>query len=543
MHSRLRVDLYPPHRQRGVIGVLGAAVLLLSLVFTALAIDTGRLWMYQRQLQSIADKAAISAARQMGCDFTQPTLAAAAQAAAIRNGFVGDLGSAPNLVELGDIIDVGGIRQFVTSGQEAVRVVVTRDTPASVIAGGLFGNMVRLQAVAVAKADPSIASFSAGTTAISLDTSDAAILNALLGSMLGTSLDLDLLSYQGLAAARVSLLNLLQAQGGVNNINDYLNQDVPINQFLGNIATALSNNGITDPGVIAAVQQLADAANSNDIRIGDVVRVTRGESASTLGINVLSLVTTSAIVSNGSNPIMLTSSPLAGVNVLITVLEAPKPAQGPPGNCTTISTGQFRVQAGVVQTIAGVTLDLNLVAEVGRGTATLRDISDDGSQAQVLIEANPGITLLSLSNTAQSGSARLTVNIPLIGTIVADLGLNLPGQAASGQALNMEVAHPVAENLSMMASVASPLGSSLQSMLSQPGMITVDIVNPPLLGGLLTAATTVVNGLVSGTVAPLVGQIATQLLDPLLDILGIQIGGMDVILHDVKLYDAKPIVI
>ena len=49
--------------QRGAIGLFGIMTLLLAVLFVSLVVDSGRLWMQKRQLQSIADIAAIEAAQ------------------------------------------------------------------------------------------------------------------------------------------------------------------------------------------------------------------------------------------------------------------------------------------------------------------------------------------------------------------------------------------------------------------------------------------------------------------------------------------------
>src|SRR3546814_569511 len=75
------------HSQRGAIGLWGSMTLLLAVMFMALAVDTGRLWMQQRKLQSIADIASMEAARFIGCNADSGNVLSAAQAAAARNGY------------------------------------------------------------------------------------------------------------------------------------------------------------------------------------------------------------------------------------------------------------------------------------------------------------------------------------------------------------------------------------------------------------------------------------------------------------------------
>ncbi|HEU4707772.1 MAG TPA: TadG family pilus assembly protein, partial [Methylophilaceae bacterium] len=187
------------HLQQGAIGLWGVMTLLLAVMFLALAVDTGRLWMQQRKLQSIADIASMEAARTMGCSIDLSNAIAAAQAAAERNGYTGQLSQNPNVVELGSIATLGGVREFFPeTPHEAVRVYATQSVPASLVAGGLFGNQVVLHAEAVSAADPPLVAFTAGTYLASIST-DVTPMNRLLGEMLGTNLNLTALSYEGLA--------------------------------------------------------------------------------------------------------------------------------------------------------------------------------------------------------------------------------------------------------------------------------------------------------------------------------------------------------
>ena len=116
--------------QRGAIGLLGVVVLLLAVLFTALVVDSGRLWMQQRQLQTVADIASIQAARQLGCDGSASlaNVQQAAQQAAAANGYTGNLLSSPNIVDLVNVTTVNGIRQFTTGGSGAEPKPLTFET-------------------------------------------------------------------------------------------------------------------------------------------------------------------------------------------------------------------------------------------------------------------------------------------------------------------------------------------------------------------------------------------------------------------------------
>lgn len=113
-------------RQRGAIGVLGSLVLALGVLFMALSVDSGRLFLEQRRLQKIADSAALDASRAL-CGAAAADLAAvraAAQASALRNGYGGNVSTEPGIVQVGNTSpDAAGLRQFTGAALESATAV------------------------------------------------------------------------------------------------------------------------------------------------------------------------------------------------------------------------------------------------------------------------------------------------------------------------------------------------------------------------------------------------------------------------------------
>lgn len=531
-------------RQCGAIGLLGVVTLLLAVLFTALVVDSGRLWMQKRHLQSVADIASIQAARQFGCGVALSDVVAAAQQAAAANGYTGQLADSPNIVDLVDVTTVGGIRQFATGGSEAVRVYATRDVPASLVAGGLFGGMVTLHAQAVSSADPALAAFSAGSFAASLDTEDSVLLNAILGDLLGGSLSLDAVSYQGIANTNVALGDLLAASGQVGGLESLLNTQMSLGEFAGLVATAMTHSGTASAEANAAMQQIASAAvSSASVRLADVLSIATPdeEAAGKVGLNVLSLITTGAMVANGEHavtvPLAVSVPSITSITGLVTIVEPPKMAIGPAGAngalCTSLQTAQVRAEVDVVVSIPLLAkIDLSLNTEVAQGSASLGAVGDDGAETSVTIHASPGIADIELTNAAGTGPARIStlLNLP-----VADLVLDLPLAPATSQQVVFTVQHPVADNLPQTQTVASPLGDSLENALGDSGAIDVQVLSALNLG--------LANTVVSTVVTPLLSEIGRVLLDPLLGMLGIRVGGMDITLEGVQIRQAEPLVI
>ncbi|PKO54847.1 MAG: hypothetical protein CVU26_00400 [Betaproteobacteria bacterium HGW-Betaproteobacteria-2] len=539
------------HRQRGAIGLMGTLTLLMAILFTALAVDSGRLWMQQKNLQVIADIAAIEAARSLGCAADVTDALAAAQAAAANNGYAGNLANSPNLVDLGSANSSSGIREFISGdGAAAVYVRATQEVPRSLVAGGLFGGNIMLSAEAVSLADPSLAAFSAGSYTASLNSEDSVLLNALLGNMLGAPLNLGVIGYQGIAQTNITLQDLLQVSADAGNYEDLLNSSVQVSELLQIFVDAATANGAADVQAIAAMQSIANAAVRDlSLRLGDVLAVTTAEAnaAATVGLNALSLITTSVLVANGTHavtlPLGINLASIASINALVTVVEPPQMALGPPANadgtiCTSMKTAEVRVQVPVVVNIPLLArVDLSLNIEVAQGSADLLAIDSGDTSTDVQIAAQPGIASITLTNTAGTGPARIsTLNLPLIpGIPIADIGLDLPVQPPGSETLDFSVAHPVADDLPQLQTVTSPLGSSLQNALSQSGALDITVLSILNLG--------LVNDVVSAVISPLLGEIGRVLLDPLLELLGIRLGGLDVTLEGVQYHYSSPLVI
>lgn len=541
--------------QRGAIGLFGVMVLLLVVLLTALVVDSGRLWMQKKQLQSIADMAAINAARHLNCNATLETVTSMAQIAATNNGFSGQLSASPNQVLLGRVNTEQGIRRFTADGShQAVYVKATREVPGSLIAGGVLGGSVILQAEAVSVADLPIAAFSAGSFTASLNSEQSVLLDTLLGGMLGASFNLSLADYQGLAKTKVALQDILAVSTQVSTVQELLNTDMQVGDMLGLFANAVSQQyGVLDLEAQQLRQEAADnmqkiaslTVRQASVRLGEVLAMTTSDvdAAAKVGLNALSLITTTAMVANGQHalaiPLAINIPSIAGVNAEVTILQPSQLIIGPAteevGGCmaTTVRAAQVRARAGVLVNIPLLArIDLALGVEVAPGTASLRSIEQGDGETLVTIEAQPGIAKLTLTNNAGTGPAGVST---LLGLPLANIGLNLPLQPTNTQMLEYVVDNPVKDHLPQTQSIASPLGSSLSQALAQPNLLSVTLLGVLDLG--------LVSNIVSTIVSPLLSEIGRILLDPLLKLLGVRVGGMDVTLEDVQYHQSKPLVI
>ncbi|WP_019883587.1 hypothetical protein [Methylophilus sp. 42] len=529
--------------QRGAIGLAGGLLLLMALLFTALVVDSGRLWMQQKQLQSIADMSAIHASRYLGCQANLQNIVQMAQQAAVNNGYGGQLASNPNQVLLGRLDTVQGIRKFTADGShQAIYVRATKEVAKSLVAGGLMGGTMLLRAEAVSVSDPPLAVFSVGSFTTSLSSQQSVLLNGLLGGMLGGPLNLDAVTYRGIAATKITLHDILAVSGQAGTLEDLLNTNMQIGDLLDLLASAAGQSGAANLQAVSAMQSIAAIAIKNvPIKLGDVLAVTTPDTnaAAAVALNALSMITTAAMIANGTNaislPLTLNLASITNINAQVTVIEPPQlsvgPAAGSGNLCAIARTAQIRARVGVLVNIPLLArIDLALNTEVAQGSAGLRTIQQNDGVSEVEIDASPGIAALTLTNNAGTGPARVST---LLSIPIADIGLNLPIQPANAQTLQYSVANPVENHLPQMQSVSSPVGSSLENALSKSNALNVTILSVLNLG--------LVNNVISTLVSPLLAEIGRVLLDPLLNLLGIQVGGMDVTLEDLQYRQAKPL--
>lgn len=499
--------------------------------------------MIKRQLQTVADISAIEAAKGLGCNVRLGDVIARAQQAALANGYVGNLSNAPNIVELGSVKTVAGNRKFFAdSTMGSVHVVATRRVPSSLIARGFFNNDITLSAQAVSLSNVPIASFSVGTTALALNTKDSVLLNGLLGGMLGTSINLSLLSYQSLASTNITLANIIKVQGQALNVDELLALQLSSSELLALLSNAAGLSANAAPSAINDTLSLSQASLSNTkVSLGQILQVNQNTQAEALNVNlnVLNLVTAIVSLSNGQNaitiPVGVNLPGLASVNALVKIIEPPQVAIGPAadadgGICTVAKSAQVRVSLAVLVNLVVATVDLSLNVNAANGSAGLRTIEGNNNTTDVTFDASTSLFSIKLSNVSGTAPA----NISLLGIPLATIGLNLAPPNASSSAATIQIERPVKGNLPKMLSVTGSLSGSFEQLFSKSSALVVNVlgINFP-----------VINTLVSSVVQPLLVQVSLSLLDPLLKLLGISAANMDIVVEDVILSNTNPLVI
>lgn len=365
--------------QRGAIGLMATLLLILVLGFLMLAVDSGRLYMENRSVQRIADMAALEAAARGGnCLGNAPTTAQtyAEQNASARNNF--SLDSARSLSAVcGNVTTVAGHRQFTADADgRAIQVAVAHTVPASLVLGGWFGNNVQLSATATAGVSNPLAQLTLRTSLVSVDSAQSALLNTLFSGLLGGSVNLDVLGWQGLANTDIDLLGYfdqLALDQGLT-IGDYqsvLDTGVSAGALLDVAATALQLDARTADAdaAIAGLELLAAAVPGGDLlMLGDLLNMQSGLPVSGLAMNLNALQLVQGIVqlANSQNAAVATlpiSVPgVAGVTLQVKVIEPPQlSAIGDPelASLDPEGPGQIYVRSAQVRALVSVALPVN----------------------------------------------------------------------------------------------------------------------------------------------------------------------------------------
>lgn len=391
-----RLQFHGPARQRGAIGLLAALTLGLALMFMLLVLDSGRLYLEQRKLQRVADVAALEAVTRDGDCLANLTAARYATQSATRNGLT--VADGITLSTTCGVLQTGAdkLRSFTpdASKKAAIRVIATRVVPTSIAAGvgalfspGPASLNTRLTATAVAAPAvlPPLAMLTIGSTALVVDSSKSAALNLLLGKMLGGSLNLSAVGWQGLVDTNINLLSYLnQLALDVNvsagNYTELLNKKIKLTQLLDTAITVLQAGGTTANVAVSGLTDLKVVAGSTELALGQLLQLQTGTPSSALNTNlqVFQLVEAFVQLANSQNGIVvdlpLNIPALVNGSVRVKVIEPPQlSAVGNPALAKANPMGPDRifVRTAQVRTVLSLNLPPLLTGVAGLPAAIL----------------------------------------------------------------------------------------------------------------------------------------------------------------------------
>lgn len=558
VHSRRRAR--PCGRsQRGVVAVISVIWVMVALI-GLMALDIGNVFWQRRDMQRLADTAALSAGQMIGGG------CATAQAHGI--GSVRDAGAGTVNLKPADtlVIDCGhwdptkpalpGPTPYFTASvtpYNAVNVNVSRTVP--FLFAFNWNSPSRIVSAHATAASPDMNAFSIGTGL--LNVSDASPVNQLLNGLLGTSLALDVASYQGLAGADIKLADLLTASPlQFGTMDALLDSKVKLKDFVLTAATALSTTDTVKANVLYGI-----AANikSLDVSLGDLIDLSTATpgAASQASVNVMDLLVGAAQVANKSSFVDLGTSintPLASVGVKVAIIEPPRIAIGPVG--TSAHSAQMRVLLDIKALNVNLglaslaVLNLPIYIEGASGTAKLKSMScaPARADASLTMDVETGLLSTCISGAAASsmptGSnssfcstpatvTALTVPVILLGDVGVTINATVPVKASSsvrhdvvfgaGGAPGSTVSNSYqVVNQNVVGTALSGLVGTLITESTLTPVVKLGpivITTPPAVSSLLTN----VKSALTSTLAAITPQL-DALIAPLLRTLGVDIG-------------------
>ncbi|KVE44192.1 TadG family pilus assembly protein [Burkholderia sp. BDU5] len=567
-------------RERGSFAVVAAVWMLVAIAALG-AVDIGSVFFARRDLQRVADMAALAAAQKMDDQCTQP--AAAANANARSNGF--DPTKSGNTLALScgrwDTQSNAGPSYFNTTSTplNAVQVTATQSVPYF-----FLGPSRTVSATSTAKAT-NIDQFTVGTTLASLQ---GGLVNNVLNALLGANLSLNVLSYQALASTQIKLGDLMAA-ANVLTVNELLSTQVTAGQFAQLTLTALSRTRVVNANLQASVAALQAIVGANlgggKFSIGSrsggpgvfALGLSDTQAAADAKINVFDALMVAAEVAAAGKPAVDVATGLQlagqGATLKLQIIEPPSIAIGEAG--TDPKTGAWRTQANnaqirlyvkvslgttglsptgvllplallvsLVQNLIQVDLSLPIALQVATGSAWLQSTSCAATAAasRATIVVQPGLANLCVGDPPTDLSAQQTfacdapATIASIGLVNAPLlqvksAVALPAVVPKASAATLTFNgvtgdaddYQTANSNAVGSVLANALSGAAQSLTGQNGLTLYVLGVPVPVGSTLNPVVTVLLNQLGPVLSSL-----DQVVVPLLNLLGVQVGAATV---------------
>ncbi|MGZ0717092.1 pilus assembly protein TadG-related protein [Pseudomonas palleroniana] len=561
-----------PARQRGAIGLIGALTLGIALLFLLLVVDSGRLYLEKRKLQRVVDTAALEAVSRGGkCTAPNDNAAQFATQSALRNDFPVDanrtLSTACGTLATG--ADFMRTFSAAPTKTDAIQVIATHRVATSIAHAlhTLFSaqpisltTLLSATAVAAAPAPP-VATLTVRSTLLTIDSTQSAALNGLIGGLLGGKLQLDAVGWNGLINTDISLLSYLDALAirlnvSAGNYDQLLQTDATVGQLIQAAIDVLKLGGDAVQVVINNLETIKLIAPGTQIlHLGDLVKIQNGTDKSALNVDLqlFNLIQGFVQLSNKASAVAVELPVdvlgLLNVTVKTRVIE---PAQiSAIGNPQLIDIQPIAVRTAQVRTwislklpvIDGLTQVIGLVTDlVGLLLGSSLDVVP-GTQIDIALEAASGSSYVtgyrcngpadkSLSVSGTTSAVRLMVgqidpknlfsstaplkvdDFPLLdlGVKTCSKGVCAPRQPYAVGGLSLRVDSSVAKTTRAHVYVSPPEVKQPPSYFSFSANNVVGSLSDTLNGIRLTSHTPTLTGLL-GLVLGLVVDVLTGVLN------------------------------
>lgn len=540
--------------EKGSVAIISAVTMVVMISFAAIAVDVGSIHFDSRRLQGATDLAAIAAVSNT---------ANATQAA--RSTFTdnGRWTLSTMIVETGnydpDPTKAANLR-FVVNRQPINAARVRARAPSPIYFAHMFRNSnVDIDAQAIATR-PAEAAFSIGSRLLSLE---GGVINAILGQMLGSNVNLRVMDYRALADADINLLNFLDqlavdADVTAGTYQQVLDADVTAGKILNAMAKTARTESKTDAA--QALEDLAHAVSgstpvdlSRMLDIGKAASAEIGTSAQyglSAAVNAMQMVNALALVASDEHQVDVnlgaTIPGLLKTELSLVIGEPPQGSSwitvGEKG--AFVRTAQTRLmllaEVGGSGLLAGAKIRIPVFIDVAYAEGRLANITCGLTPAnnEVTVATRPGILNAWIGDVTNFTAVNDT---PTVNRAVMVNALSIA--KISGSA-HVEVGNMNEENLVFSASditnhryktaVTHDYTRSLVTSLVGNLDLRVDVLSLPDLLGLVTGQ---LKALVRTLIAP-VTPVLDRIVYTALTTLGIRLGEADVTVHGVRCKNA-----
>lgn len=540
------------HRQRGAAAVFAAIAMVAAITAFSLVFHMAQLYGAKRDLQRLANMAALDAAMIVGgCAEGQISAAEANAIAQVQRTLERNAGTeAQGWLTQGELVvgtveTDGGLRRVAAGAAEesprAVRVTLNRPSPALLTRafgeGAAAGS--RIVASASAVAGPEVV-LGVGSFTSRVQTSDETTLNNLYTGFTGggSSLELSVAGYQGLFDAQVTIGSLARAAAGSSSATpeEFLTTEVEFG--LGDLLQAIYDaaSGQLDPAADGALRTIIDAAAPTlDVLPSQIIEIAGDPNQidDALLFNVGELVNVAVMAANSVVPVDLApvldipglARLVPSIQILdpgeITVTgELTEDAEGFGGSGTSAQV-VVNAQLSLLDSGGGALLEADISAGAVQGEASIVDIecARPGTPFhRVRVDAATSLASIDLSN--------VRINLPVIGTITLG-GTTVDVSNRTETPLVFGGPDQTFPETQSAPAVSQNLGTAVTDALA--GLVS-DAVLPPALP--------VVQPLIDAALAQVFAQLANPALDEALQsgfgTLGMQVAGADVTVQSVR---------
>jgi uncharacterized membrane protein len=528
---RRRLSAALARDRRGGVTMILAGSMFMLVGTTTVAVDLGSVYLARRQLQGMADAAALAAA-----DGGR----SAAEQLVGQSGVSGVTLTALNMGSYSPDPSIA-IDQRFRNGDPAggaMQVELSRRTP--LFFGRLLVGRDGIDLTARATAARSdAAAFSLGTGLASLS---GGLPNMLLSNLAGTELNLSVMDYNGLVSANLDLLGVadaLRIRTGRDGeaYGDLFDRDIPLSDLLGAMADSAGNSSAS--GTLLA---LSSRITGRSVRLSDIIDLgpTRGAASSTGQPNILldafamlRMVLSPPSGANVPMDLRVGVPGLASTRLMLVTGEGQ--TRSPLMSITAkrdiiLRTAQTRIylETTVATALSGIaSVRIPLYIELAAAQAQLSDIQC-GPNGGVTLAVTPSVgtaalgdvDVHALTNFSAPANPRAALLAQTIGTRISGYA-NISLGGTQTHNVHFSPADISAQQVKTVSTrdvtqgIAASLAGQTKIDVSVLGITVGNSLLSPLIGGVL------------GTTAPLLDGVINSVTATL----GVRIGSADVRVH------------